>query len=310
MKNTNIINIKKEDKDYPESLSKIKNPPKELYAMGNIELLNKKEIIAIVGSRNCTEYGRKHAYLFSNEMAKQGITIISGMAIGIDSSAHLGAVEEKGKTIAVLGGGLNDIYPKENEWLFYKILQNGGCIITEKSPEEKTNTSDFPRRNRIISGLSKGVLVVEAKGVSGSGITARYAKEQEKEVFCIPSNIDSVNGNGTNILIQKGATLVTNPKQIIDKINVGARLCPCPDKRKSRIPIYNNVEAGPVSAKKNIPKQYKPIYEILKQKSMYTNEISKILHINLPEVNSLITMMELEGFIEQIEANKFKIIGG
>ena len=310
MKNTNIIKIKKEDRNYPESLRKIKNPPKELYAIGNIELLNKKEIIAIVGSRNCTEYGRKHGYLFSNEIAKQDITIISGMAIGIDTAAHLGAVEENGKTIAVLGGGLKDIYPKENEWLFYKILKNGGCIITEKAPEEKTRTSDFPKRNRIISGLAKAVLVVEAKGISGSGITARYAKEQEKEVFCIPSNIDSINGNGTNMLIQKGATLVTNPKQIIDKIIVGARPCPCPDKRKSNIKINDNVGACPVYAQINIPEQYKPIYEILEQRPMYTNEISKILNINLSELNSIITMMELEGYIEQIEGNRLKIIGG
>ena len=172
----------------------------------------------------------------------------------------------------------------------------------------------FPKRNRIISGLAEGILVVEAKGSSGSGITAKYAKEQEKEVFCIPSNIDSVNGNGTNVLIQKGATLVTTPKQIIDKIIVRAGIYPCPKSTQfnittNHIDMHKPIEKGFASSYINIPEEYKQICEILKEGPMYTNEISKKLQINLSELNSIITMMELERYIEQAGANQIKIKG-
>jgi len=182
--------IKKEDKLYPKKLLSISNSPKQLYALGNLNLLNKLSI-AIIGSRKCTEYGSMQGHHFSKELAKNDICIISGMAMGIDTSAHIGAKEEIGKTIAVLGSGFNYIFPEENTELFFDILKNDGCIITEYSPDTKVQSKNFPIRNRIISGLSNGVLIVEAKEKSGSMITARLAQKQNKKIYCIPGNIDN-----------------------------------------------------------------------------------------------------------------------
>lgn len=197
-----IITINYKESTYPRKLLKLKSPPLNLYVEGNFELLN-KEIIAIVGSRNCSEYGWKQAKKFSTALSQNGICIISGLAIGIDSISHISAMNNAGKTIAVLGAGFNNIYPKENKELFNKILENNGCVISEYPPEEKVNTKNFPRRNEIISALAFGVLVIEAGYRSGSTITANFAFKQGKKVFAIPSNIDSKLGIGTNSLIQK-----------------------------------------------------------------------------------------------------------
>lgn len=148
-------------------------------------------------------------------MAKEGVTIISGLAIGIDTAAHYGSVYEKGSTIAVLGGGLNRIYPKENLWLYNEIINNNGCVITEHEDNDETVVANFPKRNRIISGIADAVLVIEAKHRSGSKITARYAIEQGKKVYCIPHNLDDVNGVGINELILDGAKMITSIGQIL-----------------------------------------------------------------------------------------------
>lgn len=196
------IKIDFKDKRYPKKLLDINDFPKELYVAGNIDLLNKEQTVAIIGSRDCTEYGRKYATLFAEELSKKDICIVSGMAIGIDAAAHIGAVTKKGRTIAVLGGGFNKIFPKENEWLFHKILANEGCIITEYAKDVEASKETFPIRNRIVSGLSKVVLVVEAEARSGTSITAALAKKQGRIVCCLPSNIDSKCGIGTNRLIK------------------------------------------------------------------------------------------------------------
>ena len=162
-----------------------------------------KYTVAIVGSRKCTEYGRRVASEFSKKLSEKGICVVSGMAAGIDGIAHNAAIEECGKTIAVLGGGFNHIYPPENEWLFHKIVEKGGCVISEYSPEIEADKSKFPIRNRIISGLSDAVLVVEALFKSGSTITARLAKQEGKKVYAIPNNIYVSTAGGTNRLIQE-----------------------------------------------------------------------------------------------------------
>ena len=213
-----IIKINMEDREFPERLLNIKKYPNIIFATGDINLLNSKYTVGIVGSRNCTEYGVKATNEFSKRLSQKGLCIISGMAVGIDGVAHNAAINEIGKTIAVLGGGFNHIFPEENEWLFHKILENGGCIISEYPPDELPDKNNFPIRNRIISGLSDALLVVEAEHRSGSSITARYANEQGKIVYAIPSNIYSYAGLGTNRLIQEGAILATKPEQIISDI--------------------------------------------------------------------------------------------
>ena len=172
-------------KFYPEKLTHIYAPPAKLYVLGNETILNEPSI-AIIGCRQASDYGKKVAYEFAYQLAKKGIIIISGLARGIDSCAHLGAVKAKGETIAVLGSGLKHIYPAEHKGLCTEIIKTGGSIVTEYPPETKPIPTNFPARNRIISGLSNGVLVVEAKEKSGTLITVDYALDQGKEVFIIP----------------------------------------------------------------------------------------------------------------------------
>ncbi len=212
------IKIDVEDEKYPQRLLKIKNFPTEIYALGNIDLLNAAYTVAIVGARKFTEYGNTVASEFAKELSKKDICIVSGMAMGIDGIAHNAAIENTGKTIAVLGCGLNYIYPPENEWLFHKILTKGGCIVSEYPPEVEPDSKKFPTRNRIVSGLSDAVLVVEARYRSGSTITAKFAKEQGKRVYSIPNSIYVKTGVGTNILIQEGATLVIDPAQVVEEV--------------------------------------------------------------------------------------------
>lgn len=287
-----VIKIDDKNDKYPKRLLQIKNRPKSLYVLGNIELLNKKQILAIVGARECTEYGRKVASCFASELAEKDICIISGMAIGIDAAAHNMAIEKEGKTIAVLGGGFNNIYPKENEWLFHKILSNDGCIITEYDMDVEPDIRKFPKRNRIISGLSDGVLVVEAEYRSGSTVTAGYARKQGRKVYSIPSNIDSSRGLGTNRLIQEGAILVTRPDQIQS------------DLLKSNMKKLE--EKNEIKIEKNIPEEYLPIYNLLSDEPIHINQIVKELNTKISEVNSIITLMELDGYIMQLSGNQFK----
>ncbi len=212
--------------EYPEKLRYIYDSPLQLYVLGNKKILNQKAI-AIVGARKATEYGKKMAYKFSKELAEKGINIISGLAKGIDSYAHLGTIQAQGKvidsrkigkTIAVMGSGFNNIYPKENIDLARKIIKSGGCIITEYSAETKPEKLNFPKRNRIISGLSNGVLVVEASKISGALITADFALEQGKEVFALPGDITREQSEGCNELIKDGANIITNSQDIFNMI--------------------------------------------------------------------------------------------
>lgn len=214
-----IEEISIESEDYPKQLKEIFDAPLKIYVLGNKEIL-KQNGIAIVGSRNATEYGKKVTLKFSKELSEKGINIISGLAIGIDTHAHLGTLKHtsKGKTIAVLGSGLDEIYPKSNIELAKQILKSGGCIISEYPLGTKPEKIHFPQRNRIISGLSKGVLVVEASEKSGALITADFALEQGREVFAVPGNISSITSIGTNNLIAEGAKMVRNYMDIIEDI--------------------------------------------------------------------------------------------
>lgn len=178
-----IINIY--DKIYPNILRYIYDPPIVLFLKGNVELLN-ENIISIVGSRNCSNYGKNVALDFSKKLSKKGIVIASGMAKGIDSYSHYGALNAKGKTIAVLGSGLDIIYPKENAKLYKQIIDNNGAVISEYILGTKPLKENFPQRNRIISGISKGVLVIEASLKSGSLITADLAIDQGRDVYVVP----------------------------------------------------------------------------------------------------------------------------
>lgn len=185
MKKNNIQILDITDKAYPEILKQIHNPPKKLYIKGNKEILNNYSI-AIIGCREATEYGKKAAKYFAYNLAKKGINIVSGLAKGIDSYAHIGTICGEGKTIAVVGNGLDIVYPNENKKLEEKIIETGGVIISEYPLGTKPEKRNFPARNRIISGLSKAIIVVEAKEKSGTLITVDFALEQGRDVYAVP----------------------------------------------------------------------------------------------------------------------------
>lgn len=208
-----IEEISINNKKYPEKLRNIYDAPKKLYVIGNKEILNQKGI-AIVGSRKATQYGKNVTLEMSKELSKRGINIISGLAVGIDSYAHIGCLGEKGKTIAILGNGLDTIYPVQNRKLAKAILENDGCIISEYPIGAKIEKRNFPQRNRLISGLSDGILIVEANKKSGALITAEFGLEQGKEIFVIPGDITREQSEGCNILIKEGANVVTSCEDI------------------------------------------------------------------------------------------------
>lgn len=212
----NIKCITKDNKEYPDSLKNIYTPPLVLYTKGNIEKLKNKNKIAIVGSRKCSEYGKAVTQRFSYQLAQKNYTIISGMASGVDSYAHIGAILARGTTIAVLGSGVEFAYPEENKPLYKRILETDGLIISEYPLNTKPVPENFPMRNRIISGLSDKVLITEAGMKSGSIITANLAMEQGKDVYAIPGNIFYNQSEGTNQLIKEGAFLTTGLEDIIN----------------------------------------------------------------------------------------------
>ena len=203
--NIKVISFK--DERYPGVLNNIENKPAFLYIRGSLENLY-SDNVAIVGSRNASEYGKNVARKISKELADKNINIVSGLALGIDKYAHLGALDSRlGKTIAVLGTGVSDyeVYPFQNKKIFERILENDGTIISELRLGTKPEKYNFPLRNRIISGISKKVIVVEATQNSGSLITANYALDQGKDIYAVPGNITSKNSVGTNKLIEEGA---------------------------------------------------------------------------------------------------------
>jgi len=193
-------------------------------------------------------------------------------------------MHQKGRTIAVLGTGLNKIYPKENENLAKSIIKNGGLIISEYGLYEERKSENFPKRNRIMSGLSDGILVIEARKKSGTLITARYAKEQGRKVFSLPGNIDVINSSGANELIKNGAILVTDVKDILNEFTIQ-------DEEKN--------------IKQEVNQEYKKVYDILGNVPMHINEICKITNSSMAKVNQIITMLEIEGLIKSLPNNQF-----
>ena len=251
--------------------------------LGDERLLNEHNI-AIIGSRNCTKYGKKQAERFAKNLSIGGFNVISGMARGIDSISHNACIEANGKTIAVLGSGFNYIYPEENIYLFNKILQTGGAVITEYSPNEKVVNTNFPARNRIISGLSLAVLVIEAAYRSGTSITAGYAKSQGRDVYCIPSSINSNKGVGTAKLIEKGAKIVLKPEDILKNYNID----------ESSKNIKNKIPS------RKMPPMYTKTYECIGKNGSHINEIAKKTEKSIQIVSQELFMLELEGYVEKI----------
>ncbi len=277
------------DDEYPENLKKIYFPPIILYIKGELLKID-KNCISIVGTRKPSDYGKIQASRFSEQLASKGLTIVSGMARGIDSIAHHSALRKGGRTIAVIGSGINVIYPPENKKLFEEISENG-AIISEFELSTKPDAPNFPRRNRIISGLSPGTLIIETKLIGGAMQTASHALDQNREVFAVPGNIDSKHSAGTNALIQKGeAKLVTNVDDILVELNLGlensGQL-----KEKQKYVNLNMFEQSVLTTLSNNPK--------------HIDDVADESGITAPECLVYLLNLELKGMVRQLPGKNF-----
>ena len=272
-------------------------PPGDLYVNGDFKESD-VNAVGIVGSRTPTQYGLKACEEISYELALRGITVVSGMARGIDSAAHIGAIKAGGRTIAVMGSGHNKIYPAENRRLYEKIV-NSGAVVSEYTDDTSPLSGNFPRRNRIISGLSRGVLVVEAARRSGSLITTNFALEQGREVFAMPGNINSGRSNGTNALIKEGAKLVESAEDIIEELKLNF---------ENKIQEPTGLKEKPAVAGRFIPQmsqEEKSIYDILGDEPRTVDDISEITEIPIKKIYEIILKMELKKLAKALPGENF-----
>lgn len=280
------------DETYPKLLLEIADPPPYLYAKGDVSLLN-QAAIAIVGSRNATVQGEKNAEAFAAELSSHNLCIVSGLALGIDGAAHRGALKAKGKTIAVVGTGLDIVYPAKHRELAHAIAENG-LIISEFDLGVPSTPQNFPRRNRIISGLSLGCLVVEANLQSGSQITAKLATEQGREVFAIPGSIHSPMSKGCHQLIKQGAKLVDSVQDIVEELH----LCPIslPEHHTDSTPVIS----------KNAHAEL--ILNTLGFDPMHMESLVASTGLTVSEVSSMLMVLELEGKVASLTGGHFQKI--
>lgn len=269
------------DENYPKLLSQIYDPPVVLYYQGDIQPQDEKAI-AVVGTRKMTGYGKMVAENFTKELVLAGLTIVSGLARGIDSQAHLTAIENSGRTIAVLGGGLNNIFPPENKGLAAKIACGFGAVVSEFPPDYATFAGNFPARNRIISGLSMAVLVIEAAEDSGSLITARHALEHGRDIFAVPGPITSAFSKGPINLIKEGARVVFEPAEVIEELGI-------PKVKRSRI-----------HSEENLSEEEKKVLSCLEVENMHIDEIGRKLIFPAAKISALLLKMEISGLVQSL----------
>ena len=285
-----------EDELYPAYLKNIYDPPLVLYMKGTIQ--EEEKYLAVVGSRRATSYGLDMAKKISRELAECGITVVSGMARGVDSFAHMGALEVKGRTIAVLGCGLDIVYPYENKKLMENIIESGACL-SEYLPGTTPVPGNFPARNRIISGISLGVVVIEAGERSGSLITANFALEQGREVFALPGNVNSIKSTGTNKLIKEGAKIVTGIDDILEELNIYFI------EENTKVSFNKNLQDERIL--RGLDNDEKKVVECLKLESMHIDNIARKTGFGIQLVNSILVMLELKGVVEQLPGKIFKL---
>ncbi len=285
---SDIAVITYNDPEYPQSLKNIYDPPPFLYVRGQLQP-GDCDAIAVVGSRRASDYGLRAATDISRELAAAGLTIVSGMAAGIDSAAHHGALANKGRTIAVLGCGADVCYPAENRRL-YETIAKTGAILSEYAPGTEPDSYHFPARNRIISGLARGILVVEAGPKSGSLITARLALEQGRDVFAVPGSIYSYKTKGANQLIRSGAALVESGRDIVEALGMSETLKP----------QHINVPAP-----EELDPEARRVYEQLAAEPVHIDRL--ICETSLPssQVSAALLELELGGFIRQLPGKHF-----
>lgn len=276
------------DNNYPELLKRIYDPPAFLFIKGNVDLLNSPSI-AIVGTRGPTQYGKSHTEKISRGLSENGITIISGFARGVDSIAHKAALESGGNTIAVLGNGIDIVYPAENK-ILRSHFKNNGLFISEYPFGTKPDAGNFPKRNRIISGLSVGILVTEAAEKSGALLTAMYALDQNKEIFALPGPVNSPKSFGPNNLIKQGAILVQDYVDILEELAAQLNY-----KQKGK------KEIKPV----DLTTKEQQVYEHLYEKPLHIDQIALKCEISVSEALTVLLTLELMGVVRQMAGKMF-----
>ncbi len=291
-KNIHVIPLS--GKRYPALLKQIADPPPLLYGRGNVDLLNTPQI-AMVGSRRTSRQGLENALRFSGELARSGFTITSGLALGIDAQSHTGALDEEGDTIAVLGTGVDRVYPARHRTLNNRIMQHG-LLISEFALETPPRPYNFPRRNRVISGMSLAVLVVEAALQSGSLITARMALEQNREVLAIPSSIHNPGGKGCNALIRQGAKLVETIDDIIEELSGWLSTAPTTQ-------IATQVDLDTV----DLNDREKLLLDSLGFDPVSLDQLQERHRWDISELVSMLTLLEIKGLIENHEGRYFRL---
>lgn len=282
-----------EDNDYPENLKNIYNIPVLLQYYGDIKNSD-SNALAVVGSRNCDEYGKNVTEIIVKKLVENSITIVSGMARGIDTVAHTSAIKYGGRTIAVIGSGLDICYPPENRELFKKIADNG-YVLSEYQLGTEPDSINFPKRNRIISGLSLGVLVIQANIKSGALITAHYALEQNREVFAIPVNINNRKSSGCNQLIKNGAKLVGNIDDIISEIKQFQGINKTHKKQDKNL---NTV---------NLTRNEEVIVSLLKDKRLHIDQLQSDSNISSSDLFPIMLDLEMKGIIRVLPGNFYEL---
>lgn len=281
------MHIGRESENYPFLLREIGSAPKQLYVRGNHQLLSASLLIAVVGTRKISDYGRQVIQSIIPPLVRSGAVIVSGLAFGVDSVAHEIALEHGGKCIAVLAGGVDTIYPREHHGLAKKILSSGGTIISEHEPGTQSLKQYFPARNRIISGLSRATIIIEAQEESGSLITAKFALEQNREVYAVPGSIFEENQRGTNTLIAEGAYPLLSAEALMSQLNL--TLTP----EQQIIPLLNFDS-----------EEEKTLYEFLREPQSL-DELHQKSDIPTTALNQLISLMELKGMVMNVSGSKY-----
>lgn len=312
------------DTAYPALLKEIDTPPIVIYIRGELTSADSLSL-ALVGSRDAKDYGRKASYRLSYQLAQRGLTIVSGLARGIDTAAHRGALESGGRTIAVMGSGLSFVYPAVNTDLAEKITE-AGALISEFPMETTPKPNNFPRRNRIISGLTLGTVVVEASNRSGALITARLAGEQGREVFAVPGEIFSELSTGTHKLINNGAKLVNTvddllnelPRHALSQVQSITSGSPMPEvetEPSPQVPVVEKRASAQPSAEVEQPRQITPppdltpdektIFDAIEEPSSHIDTIVRTTQLPIGQVSSLLLMLELKGVVQQLPGKQF-----
>ena len=288
--------------DYPPLLKQIPDAPLLLYVRGDAKVLT-QHAVAMVGTRRPSAYGSSVAHRLAHDLAQRQLVVVSGLARGVDSASHRGALEGNGKTVAVLGSGLDVIYPRENKKLAEEIVKSG-AVISEFPLKTGPTPENFPIRNRIISGLSLGVVVVEAAEYSGSLITARLALEQNREVFAVPGNITSAQSFGPNHLIKQGAKLVDQWMDVIEEFPPAVRM--------ALLPAAGDAEAGPIGAETaslfeaSLTPEQKSVFEVLRtDQTTFVDEIASASRVPHPRVLAALLHLEMNGLIRQLPGKNF-----